>query len=165
MYLWIPVLEMQRQENSWTCLASQSIRWPIYLDQWVISLRKDGFHCWGWHLELSSLLHSSTHIKFILVCMFLCSYMYMWVQVSRKARKGCWIPWNWSCKWLWAHHVEARIKPGFSEEQPLLLTRVTSLVDFFKFKTTGHKNVLTSWTTAIMVITCIIFKTLTMGMY
>jgi hypothetical protein len=68
----------------------------------VISLRKDGFHCWGWHLELSSLLHSSTHIKFILVCMFLCSYMYMWVQVSRKARKGCWTLWSWSYIWLWA---------------------------------------------------------------
>ena len=38
-----PALGKQRQENSWTCLASQSIRWPIYLDQWVISLRKDGF--------------------------------------------------------------------------------------------------------------------------
>lgn len=49
-----------------------------------------------------TLLPSLTMIYFY-VFLFACMYVHCHVSlVSAEARRGCWIPWNWNCRRLWA---------------------------------------------------------------
>jgi hypothetical protein len=76
------------------------------------------------------------------VCLYVCMYT-ICVPCGIEGRSGCWVPWNWSCRWL-RHHdpwctsrVDRlfwppcwKLNPGPRQEQQVLLTPEPSLLPF-----------------------------------
>jgi hypothetical protein len=46
--------------------------------------------------------------------------------VPMEASRECWIPWNWSCRWLGVTVWTWELNLDLLEEQPMLLTTETS---------------------------------------
>lgn len=49
------------------------------------------------------------------LCVYLCAYMYTWVQLPEEARKGLGTSWSWGCRQLWAAWHEHR-ETNYSSE-------------------------------------------------
>lgn len=56
-----------------------------------------------------------------------------YILVTLEVRIRCWIPWNWSCWWLWATVWILETEPGSSVKVTVLLTAELSLAPRFYF--------------------------------
>lgn len=59
--------------------------------------------------------------KRFILCEYFCLHVYLHT-VHMEARRGPWIPWSWTYRWLWVTLWVLGIEPDPLEEQPLLVT-------------------------------------------